>query len=130
MFHRQSYQDLAALVARLALATLFIYAGYNKIVGFEGVARSIAGHGIPLAEVAAVITILIELVGGLMIAVGFQTRWAALAIALFIIPINYFYHPFWADAGEANAFFKNLCVLGGMLMITVHGPGRFALQRD
>ena len=78
----------------------------------------------------AVLVILIELVGGLMILVGCQARWAAFAIMLLNIPINHLYHPFWAADGQLKAFLKNACIMGGMLLITVHGPGRLALQRD
>jgi len=129
VFNNQIYQDGVALLARILLAALFVMAGYNKIVGFDGVVSSIAARGVPLPEIAAVLTILVELVGGLMIMVGLQARWAALALALFIIPVNFFYHPVWDDAAQFNAFYKNLCIMGGMLFLTIHGPGRMALQR-
>jgi putative oxidoreductase len=130
MFHSQAYKDVAALIARALLAALFINAGYHKIVGFDAVVDSIMGKGIPLPQITAVVVILIELVGGLMVLVGFQARWAAFAIMLLIIPINFFYHPFWADGGQLSAFLKDACIMGGMLYVTVHGPGRLALQRD
>jgi putative oxidoreductase len=130
MFHSQAYQDGVALLARVLLAALFINAGYHKIVEFDAVVDSIMGRGIPLPQIATVVVILTELVGGLMVLVGFQARWAAFGIMLLIIPINYFYHPFWADDGQLSAFLKNASVMGGMLFVTVHGPGRLALQRD
>ncbi|MEX2516694.1 MAG: DoxX family protein [Gammaproteobacteria bacterium] len=118
------------LIGRIMLALLFIFAGWNKIGGFEETAAYMAGKGLPMAEFLLVLTILIELGGGLLILVGWQARWAALVIFLFIIPINFVFHPFWADAEQFNAFFKNVALMGGMLYIVVHGAGPISLDRD
>ena len=130
MFDKQLFQDLAPLLGRVMLGLLFIMTGYDKITGFEGYVDSVAAKGVPLPEIAIVVVIIVELVGGLMIAAGLKSRWAALAIFLLIIPINFFYHPFWADDAQFNRFFKNLCVMGGMLYVMASGPGRLSLTRD
>ena len=130
MFDKQLFQDLAPLLGRVMLGLLFIMTGYDKITGFEGYVDSVAAKGVPLPEIAIVVVIIVELVGGLMIAAGLKSRWAALAIFLLIIPINFFYHPFWADDAQFNRFFKNLCVMGGMLYVMASGPWRLSLTRD
>lgn len=130
MFQNRLFQDLAPLAGRLALSALFIAAGYQKMTDYQGLVGAIESKGIFLPEIAAVLTILIELVGGIMIALGLKARWAALGIALFLIPVSYLFHPFWADQAQFNAFFKNLCIFGGMLYVAAYGPGRFSLTRD
>jgi putative oxidoreductase len=72
----------------------------------------------------------IELVGGLMIAVGFKARWAAWAIFLFLIPVTVIFHPAWADPAQAIAFNKNLAIMGGMLYVAFMGPGRLSLDKS
>ena len=89
-----------------------------------------ASKGIPMTEVILALTILIELGGGLMLALGFQARWAALAIFLFLIPVTLIFHPFWADPEQMNSFMKNIAIMGGMLYIMTHGSGPYSLQKE
>ena len=63
-----------------------------------------------------------------LVLVGYRTRWAALAIAAFIVPLLVFFHPFWANAGEMTSFFKDLAIMGGFLYIAATGAGRYSLD--
>jgi putative oxidoreductase len=88
----------------------------------------------PMVEVLLVATIAIELVGGLMLVVGWKARWAALAIFLFIIPATLIFHAFWAVPQEqvmmqTIQFQKNLAIMGGMLFVAFMGPGRLSLDK-
>ena len=123
------YQPWGLLAGRLMLAYIFILSGYGKIVGFAGTAGYMAKYGMPMVEVLLVATIIVELVGGLMLAVGWKARWAAWAIFLFIIPVNFVFHPVWADPGQAIQFQKNLAIMGGMLYVAFMGPGRLSLDK-
>ena len=123
-------RDLAALVGRILIAVLFIPAGWNKISGFAGTAGYIASKGLPLPEVGAAIAIAVELVGGLMLLVGFKTRWAALALFVFLIPTTVFFHPFWAEPSQATSFWKNVAIMGGVLYVWAFGAGRLSLDRQ
>ena len=115
------------LVGRSLLAIIFIIAGYNKMTGFEETAGYMASKGLPFTEGLLVLTIIIELGGGLLILVGLQARWAATAIFLFLIPVTVIFHPVWVDSGQFNSFFKNLAIMGGMIYIMVFGPGPYSL---
>jgi putative oxidoreductase len=127
-------RDLAALVGRILLATLFVVSGIGKIAGFAGTAGYIASKGLPLAEVLAVATIVVEVGGGLALAAGWQARWAALLLAGFTLVASVIFHNFW-DAPAAEAmnqrihFLKNLSIVGGMLVVVAFGPGRLAVGR-
>ena len=127
-------KDFLALVGRVLLAVMFVYSGYGKIGGFEGTAHSIASKGLPLPVVGAAIALVIELIGGLMLAVGWKARWAAAAMAVFTVVATYFYHDFWHMAEGARMtneimFLKNVAVIGGMLLVVAFGPGRYSLDR-
>ena len=94
------------------------------------------GEGLAMAEVLTVLTIIIELGGGLLIIVGWQARWAAAAIFLFIIPVTFIFHAFWsvtdpqAQYMDMLMFMKNLAIMGGMLMIVAYGSGPYSLKND
>jgi putative oxidoreductase len=131
----QNLQPLGLLAGRIMLALIFIIAGFGKITGFAGTAGYMASKGIPMAEVLLVPAIIIELGGGLLLAVGFKARWAALAIFLFIIPTTLIFHAFWAVEPEQMRmqmiqFQKNLAIMGGMLYVVVHGPGPWSIDRS
>jgi putative oxidoreductase len=128
-------RDIAALVGRILLALIFIIGGWNKIGGFEGTAAYIASKGLPLPQVGAAIAVIVELLGGILLLVGFKARWAALAIFVFLIPTTFIFHPFWAVpveqvASQQGNFMKNLAIMGGMLMVWAFGPGRISVDRD
>jgi putative oxidoreductase len=130
-----SNHDLAALVGRILLATLFVVSGIGKIAGFAGTAGYIASKGLPMAELLTAATIVVELGGGLAIVAGWKARWAALLLAGFTIVASVLFHNFWAaPAAEAMNqqihFMKNLSIIGGMLLLFAHGPGRFSVGRD
>lgn len=120
-------RDYGPLIGRIGLSLLFIIAGWGKIVEFDETAEIMAGKGLPFVSPLLVLTIVIELGGGLMILLGWQARWAALAIFLFLIPVTIIFHPFWADPGQFNSFFKNLAIMGGMAYIMAFGSGRFSV---
>lgn len=123
-----SLQNPLSFVGRLLLALLFIPAGFGKIGGFDSTAGYIASKGVPLPGVAAAIAIVVELGLGLLLAVGFQTRWAALGIAVFTVVITFIFHPYWVDPSEARAFFKNIAVVGGLLTVAAWGAGGWSLD--
>lgn len=129
-----SQQSLPLLVGRILLALIFIISGFNKIPGFAGTAGYMASKGLPFVEVLLVLTILIELGGGLALLLGWQTRIAALVFFLWLIPVTFIFHPFWAVEPEAyqaqfNSFMKNLAIMGGMLYVFAAGSGRFGIDR-
>jgi putative oxidoreductase len=126
-------QNPLALLARLLLAALFLPAGIGKITGFEGTVGYIASVGLPLATLGAVIAIVVEVLGGLALLVGFGTRWAALVLALFTLAASFFFHNYWAVPAEQQfmqqlLFMKNVGVAGGLFALAAFGAGDFSLD--
>jgi putative oxidoreductase len=126
-------QDAMSLVGRLLLAWLFIPAGWSKIANFSGVAGYIASQGVPLPELCAAVAIAAELGLGILILVGWQARWAALGLAVFVAVITPIFHNYWAlPAAEAvmqkQAFNKNLGVVGGLLLLGAFGAGALSVD--
>lgn len=128
-----AFSNPAALVGRILLALMFVTSGFDKLTGFDGTVGYIASRGLPMASVVAVLTILVELVGGLAIVFGLYTRWAALALAIFTLLAAVIFHNFWAvpeaqKMMEQISFLKNLSVAGGMLVLFAFGPGALSLD--
>jgi putative oxidoreductase len=128
-----SAQDAATLLGRVLLAWLFIPAGWAKIAGFAGTAGYIASKGLPLPEVAAALAIAVELGLGILLLIGWQARWAALGLAIFVAVITPLFHNFWAmpeaqQMMQKQAFWKNLAVVGGLLFVWAFGPGGWSLD--
>jgi putative oxidoreductase len=123
------YQAWGLLAGRILLAYIFVLSGFGKIMKFAGTAGFMASKGMPMAEALLVGAIIVELIGGLMLAVGWKARWAAWAIFLFIIPATVIFHPVWSDPGQMIQFNKNLAIMGGMLYVAFMGPGKLSLDK-
>lgn len=126
--------DAFLLAGRIAIALLFLMGGIEKFVDFSAVAGQIASKGLPKPGILAVATALLEVGGGLLIMVGWQTRLAALALAAFTAVAAFFFHDFWnhpAGVAQTNNmihFMKNVSIIGGFLMLAGAGAGRFSLD--
>ncbi len=126
-------EKYGSLVARLAVAAIFIHGGWGKLGGLDGTAAYIASKGLPAPELGALFAALLELGAGLAIALGLGTRWAALALAIFLVPATAFFHnPVGLDGAAAQMqwihVYKNLAIAGGLLAFTAFGAGPLALE--
>jgi putative oxidoreductase len=74
------------------------------------------------------IVIIIELIGGLMILVGFQTRWVALVLALFCLVTGFGIHLPVGDQANMINFYKNLVMAGGFLYVVAYGAGAISVD--
>lgn len=122
------------LLARVGLAALFIVAGVGKFTSIAGTAGMLAGKGFPQPTLFAYAVATVELVGGLLVLIGIKARWAAVVLLLFTAGTIVLSHAFWSMEGAARAMnqtqaLKNLAIMGGLLMLAVIGPGRYAVDR-
>jgi putative oxidoreductase len=121
------------LIGRLLLAAVFLPAGLSKLSGFEGTVGYIASVGLPLPTVAAVVALVVEILGAIALVVGFQTRIAAAVLAVFTLVASVFFHAFWAAAPEQAfiqqlMFFKNIGLIGGLLVLVSSGAGAWSID--
>lgn len=126
-------RDPLALLGRILIAYLFVPAGWSKLTGFAGTVGYIQSVNVPMPGVAAAIGVAAELGLGLAILLGFQTRWAALLLAIFTAAITPIFHAYWnlPEAGQMMQmlnFVKNLAIVGGLLGFAAYGAGRFSLD--
>ena len=127
-------QGFPVLIARLLLALMFLGAGIDKLTGLEGTAGYIASVGLPMPTLLAAGAGVVEVLGALLLIVGWQARWAALALAGFTVLATFIFHAFWSLPRDQQMmqqlmFMKNLSVIGGLLMVFAFGAGALSLDR-
>lgn len=126
-------QNTMALLGRVLIAALFIPSGWDKIAGFSGLVGYIATQGLPLPQVGAAIAIAVELGLGILLLIGFKTRWVALLMAIFVLVITPIFHGYWAvEAAQVMSekvnFYKNIAIAGGLLAFAAFGGGAFSVD--
>jgi putative oxidoreductase len=125
---QNTINQFGPLTGRILLSLIFLLSGINKIGGFAGTAGYMASKGLPMAEVLLAITIVIEIGASLMIIAGYKARLGAAALFLWMIPVTFIFHNFWAVPADQQQiqqimFMKNLGLMGGMLYIMAFGSG-------
>jgi putative oxidoreductase len=126
-------QGIPVVIARILLALMFVLGGIGKLGGLEGTAGYIASKGLPLPMVLAVGAGVLELVAGVLLIIGWQARWAALALAAFTLVASVIFHNYWAMPAAQQMmqqlmFMKNLAVAGGLLLVFAFGAGSLSLD--
>jgi putative oxidoreductase len=127
-------QSFPVLIARVLLALMFLGAGIEKLTGLEGTAGYIASVGLPLPKLLAIGAGLLEVLGSVLLIVGWHARWAALALAGFTLLATFLFHAFWALPKDQQMmqmlmFMKNLAAIGGLLMVFAYGAGSLSLDQ-
>ncbi|TAJ13529.1 DoxX family protein [Patescibacteria group bacterium] len=117
-----------ALIGRVTLASIFVLFGFMKIGTFAGMVAYAASAGVPFPQLAIVVAIVVELIGGLMILVGYKTKLVALAIAIFLVPVTLYFHTNFGDQVNLTMFWKNLSIFGGLLILAAHGAGSYSID--
>jgi len=124
--------DALILLARVLLMTLFLITGWQKLMNFPGTVAYMKTTGAPAPALSAVIAIVVEFFFGIALVLGAFTRPLALLFCLFTLGTALLGHRYWKlEGAERHAnmlnFYKNLSITGGLLLLAVTGPGRYAL---
>jgi putative oxidoreductase len=122
-----SLRFLPAL-GRLLIAILFVPAGYGKLMAFTDTVGYAASAGMPLPQVAIALAIVVEIVGGILLLIGYQTRWVAAIMALFSVATALVFHSNFEDTNMKIHFMKNIAIAGGLLQLVYFGAGPFSVD--
>lgn len=120
-------KELSTLAGRVGLSAIFILSGFAKLgTGYSGTqgymeSMGVAGELLPLVIAA-------EILGGVAVAAGFLTRWAAAGLAVFSVASALLFHFDLADQGQFIHFWKNIAIAGGFLVLAAHGAGAFSID--
>lgn len=122
------------LISRLLMAGVFLVFGIRKLMAVAGTAGYFAKLGLPMADIAVWLVILVEIGGAILLIAGWQTRLVAWILAAFVVFATLIAHRFWEFDGaqyvpQLTNFMKNLAIAGGLLMVAASGPGRLSVDK-
>jgi putative oxidoreductase len=122
------------LLGRILIAVIFIQSGFGKLTNLGGFTAMLANAGVPMSSVLGPVGAVIEFFGGLAILLGLGTRYAALAMIVFVAAATLISHRFWTYPPEQQQaqminFAKNVAIIGGFLLVFVTGGGHYSLER-
>jgi putative oxidoreductase len=129
----KNFENILNLLGRFAIAGLFLPAGLNKLMGVEGTTGYFSSLGLPAVAILVWIVIAIEILGGVALILGYRTRLVAIALALFTLLASIAGHAFWAAPADAAfiaqlLFFKNIAIIGGLLVLASSGAGSISID--
>ena len=125
------WQDFLILAGRVLFGWIFILSGWRKLMDIPAFAATMPRRDLPvwLGYVAPPV----EFIGGILLVVGFATRYVALVMFLFLIIATFSSHRYWnyPEAQQANQnshFWKNISMMGGNVLLFITGAGRYAVD--
>lgn len=123
-----SVQRYLPVLGRVLLAVLFVMSGISKLTDPAGTIGYIQSAGLPLPNIAYGIALTVELLGGILLIVGYRTRLVALVLAVFTVAAAIGFHAHFADQNQMIHFMKNIAITGGLLQVVAFGAGAFSLD--
>lgn len=124
-----SYGKYLPVKGRAFMGLLFFILGITKVTGFAGFAGYVGSLGLPMPEVVAGLVVLIEIVGGAMLILGFHARIAAWVLALFVFATILVAHRNIGDPMQLTQALKNLAIVGGLIYVVKYGSGAWSLSK-
>ena len=116
----------ADLPARAAMSAVFVLSGISKISAFEGTQGYMEAFGIPGVLLGP--TIAFEIIAGLFILIGFNTRYVAFILAGFTFVTALVFHRDFADQVQQIMFLKNVAIAGGLLLLAKTGAPQLSVK--
>jgi putative oxidoreductase len=122
-------RDILLLAGRILGCLLFLIAGYNKIIKQDFYVGYFGKLGVPMPSISVSGAMAFEIIGGLLLLVGYKTRSVAFLLGLYSLVAGLFAHLAWGDPNQLNHFFKNVTIFGALLAFCVAGPGKYSVDR-
>jgi putative oxidoreductase len=120
--------SVAPVIGRILLATIFVFSGFGKLLAPAATIGYIQSTGLPMASLGLVAAIIVELGGGLLLALGYKTRLVAVVLAVFSVVTGLIFHSALGDQNQLIHFLKNLAMAGGLLQVAAFGAGAYSLD--
>jgi putative oxidoreductase len=129
----ESATNILILLARVLLALVFLLSGIHKGIWYQKAAGEFQRDNIPAIWLTLPATIGLHLIASTCLILGYQTREAALVLAIFTVVATLKVHAYWRlpaseQLSRSRIFTANLAIIGGLLMLVAVGGGKFALQ--
>ena len=119
-------RNIIDLLARILISALFLINGIFKITNYDGTLDWMEGYGMP--GVLLIPAIILEILGPVLIIIGYKTKLAAGLLSLFCIATAVIFHNDFANQMQLTSFLKNIALAGGFLILFVNGAKGFSLD--
>jgi len=119
--------NILDLFARVLISALFLLNGVFKISNYEGTVGWVESFGLP--GIIIVPAIILEIIGPILIILGYQAKLAAGLLSLFCIATGVIFHNDFSDQMQLTSFLKNIALAGGFLFIFINGTRDFSLDK-
>lgn len=123
-----SYSNYVAPAGRVLIAFMFVMSGLNKINNYGNTAGWMDAMGVHGSLLPFVIVL--EVLGGAAIMIGWQTRITAILFAAFSVMSAAIFHADFSDQNQMIHFMKNVSIAGGFLFLIVHGAGTYSMDNQ
>ncbi len=118
--------NILDLFARILISTLFLINGIFKITNYDGTVDWMEGYGVP--GILIIPAIIIEILGPILIIVGYQTKITATFLSLFCLATAIIFHNDFSNQMQLTSFLKNIALAGGFLFLVINGSRKFSLD--
>jgi putative oxidoreductase len=116
-------------VGRLFIGLPFMVSGLSKLAGYGATIALIESSKLPLPPPLAYAgAVMVEIGCGTLMVIGFQTRIAAVILALFCLATAASFHTNFADPDQIFHFIKNMVMTGGLLQVVTYGAGAVSID--
>ena len=116
------------IVGRIGVASIFVLSGVSKLAAPAATIGYIQSAGLPLPQVGLAVAILVELLGGAALILGFRTRLVAAGLAVFTLVTALAFHSGFGDQNQFIHFFKNIAIAGGLLNVVAFGGAAYSFD--
>ena len=123
------------LTARIFIAIMFYYEAFDSFLYFDDTKRTMSIYGLTWKQnflLGSVIVFLI--IGATLVLMGYYSRFGAFLLLVYLVPTTFIVYSFWNDPPDIQRvqminFMKNLAIIGGLLLLTIHKPGKYSIKR-
>jgi putative oxidoreductase len=121
-------ENTAALFGRIAMSLIFIHGGWGKLLMPAATQAMLASHHLPMVKYGWILSVVVELGGGLAILLGLFTRPVGLVLAMWCVATALIAHTNFADRNQEIHFLKNMAMMGGFLYVAAFGARAWSLD--
>ena len=128
-------KDVLDLIARIMISTIFLFEAFDSIIYYNSTQNTMTEYGVHWRQDILLIgAIVLLILGGLLILIGYRAKFGAVLLLCYWIPVTLIVHSFWDAPEEVRRvqsilFMKDIAIIGGLLMLLVHGSGKYSVKR-
>ncbi len=120
-------KNIINLFARTSISLIFLLSGFNKITNYEDTINWMEKYGVTGDLLAP--AIFFEILAPLFLIFGYQTKIAAILLAIFCVITAVIFHNDFTNQMQMIAFLKNTAIAGGLIFVSLYGPGEISVDK-